>query len=283
MGFIEWMAALEYRPGTVDHYVTAVRHFWITATGSDPSFGRKRPGLLIRDYRARCTLEPLFRRAFEAHWLHHGLRYSDPVVPLALYIGFVFFLRVSEYCTTESTGCRLSVRHLNLLPDGDLAIEIPVSKTDTVHRGSSHRRKPVEGALDHRLLYAAYAATRPNNAPDAPALQWRDGRPLTDADINRIIKEIVSAAGQDPQFYSSHSLRSGGATAAAAAGFPDSWIMREGRWEALESLSTYLRASAQCFADMTAKLLFGPQMATVPAGLRAPKPRAGKAIAAARA
>lgn len=77
-----------------------------------------------------------------------------------------------------------------------------------------------------------------------------------------LLKIVVTAAGADPTYYSSHSLRSGGATAAYHAGLTIEWLMREGRWEEMESLMKYLRANPRAAADIAAKMISSTQTAS---------------------
>ncbi len=256
LNFVLHTESLSLRPKTLKTYVSGIRHHWNVSTGTDLSHNNKRISLLIRDFTSRCTLPPLYREAFRAQWISHTL-HLDPVVPLALSIGFFFFLRVSEYATTANTGCRLQQRHLATTNDA-ITLTVAVSKTDTVHRGSQHSRLPLDSPICPTRLYKAYLDGLPPAPPDAPALRWRSGAPLTDADVNRICKTAATAAGISDDavaLISSHSLRVGGATAAHAAGISDEWILREGRWESISSLRTYIRFDHHLTQDMGSAML----------------------------
>ena len=54
--------------------------------------------------------------------------------------------------------------------------------------------------------------------------------------LNDMVKKVAVEMGQDPERYSSHSLRIGGATVLAAANFPDYVIQNMGRWKSLAFL-----------------------------------------------
>jgi len=54
--------------------------------------------------------------------------------------------------------------------------------------------------------------------------------------MNDIVKTVAREMGQDPERYSSHSFRIGGATVLAAANFPDYVIQNMGRWKSLAFL-----------------------------------------------
>ena len=71
-----------------------------------------------------------------------------------------------------------------------------------------------------------------------------DGHPLTAEKLNSLIKRTASHFGLDPALFSSHSLRSGGATALHKAEAGVEIIMHEGRWASMEFVLYYLRMDA---------------------------------------
>ena len=54
--------------------------------------------------------------------------------------------------------------------------------------------------------------------------------PITYANFNSKLKQLVKRAGKDPQHYSTHSFRRGGATCAFQANVPDPLIQLQGDW-----------------------------------------------------
>jgi len=64
---------------------------------------------------------------------------------------------------------------------------------------------------------------------------------LRGAAIATVVKQSVERAGLDSARYSGHSLRSGLATSAAAAGKTDRAIMQQGRWRGREMVDKYVR------------------------------------------
>jgi hypothetical protein len=245
----------DLRPSTIKHYLSAVLHYW-RLVRFVPSASRLYASLLAH-YRSVNVKPGLFRRPFESAWLPLVLElYDDPVVPLAIALGFVFFLRVSEYAWTSEHGARLLARDLFVWEDV-VNLEISVSKTDLVRRGSRHQRNATGGPCCPVRLLRAYREAHPGLAPSGPALVWRDGRPLTDHHVNAIVKAVVARAGADPAAYSSHSLRSGGVTAAHAGGAPIPVLIREGRWSSVRGLMLYLRMRPDAARGLTA-LMLGP-------------------------
>ena len=60
-----------------------------------------------------------------------------------------------------------------------------------------------------------------------------------------ILKESLDAVGLNSKEYGLHSLRAGGASAAAAIGVPDRLFKRHGRWKSEDSKDRYIKESLQ--------------------------------------
>ena len=73
---------------------------------------------------------------------------------------------------------------------------------------------------------------------------------LTVDQVRIEIKTLMSSLGLDPARFGAHSLRIGGATAAAAAGVPPSVIRVMGRWNS-DIFEIYTRLTQQAAARMT--------------------------------
>ena len=73
----------------------------------------------------------------------------------------------------------------------------------------------------------------------------RSGQPrptrLSDASINRIVKNAVARTGSNPAEYSTHGLRAGFVTYANLMGQSDRAIARQTRHRSLASLGPYVR------------------------------------------
>ena len=73
---------------------------------------------------------------------------------------------------------------------------------------------------------------------------------MTVEDVRREVKFLMQSLGLDPARFGAHSLRIGGATAAAAAGVPPAAIRCCGRW-ASDVYEIYCRLTKQAAARMT--------------------------------
>ena len=61
--------------------------------------------------------------------------------------------------------------------------------------------------------------------------------------MRELLLEKLAHVGLDPKSYELHSLRSGGATAAANAGVPDRLFKRHGRWRSENAKDGYVKDS----------------------------------------
>eukprot|EP00741_Cyanophora_paradoxa_P021021 tig00021326_g20293.t1 len=110
------------------------------------------------------------------------------------------------------------------------------------------RDRPRRGGLPHpgkcpascpvRLLCAYVASTAVQAAPGTPLFPRLSdpAAAITVGFVRRLVKEAAEAIGYDPTDFSGHSLRRGGATAAARRGLPATWIRRHGRWALYSSV-----------------------------------------------
>ena len=69
-----------------------------------------------------------------------------------------------------------------------------------------------------------------------------------------ILLEKIKAMGWDPSQFGMHSLRAGGATAAANAGVPDQLIKRHGRWRSETAKDGYVKNSVEKHLEVTKHL-----------------------------
>ena len=63
--------------------------------------------------------------------------------------------------------------------------------------------------------------------------------------VRELVLEMLAKIGLDKSRYGLHSLRSGGASAAANAGIPDQWFKRHGRWKSENTKDGYFKDSLE--------------------------------------
>jgi len=154
-----------------------------------------------------------------------------------LLIGFAGALRRSEIVALDRDALQFSTR--------GVALTIRRSKTDPlghgqvigIPRGRNRRTCPVR-ALEVWLAAAAIA-----RGPIFRGID-RHGRVLgrlSDKGVARVVKRCAAAAGLDPEAVSGHSLRSGFATSAAAAGADLAAVMLQTRHRSTATARRYVQ------------------------------------------
>lgn len=246
MMFVSWLAQ-SLSPASVDVYLAAVRSYHIDWGFSDPTEKKPRlrrvlQGIHRSHVGSRAPRRPITRDLLCT--IHRTLFRVDTGFDTVMFwsacsLAFYGFLRVSEFTSLPPFD---PTRHLSptdvefLLGQSSpgLRIRIKTSKTDPF--GVGHLL--FIGASGNHLCPVAalrtYLTLRGSSA--GPLFVWVDGTPLTAAQVNGFLREVLSRAGVSGQF-SSHSFRIGAATSAAAAGVPDHLIQTLGRWTS----SAYLR------------------------------------------
>lgn len=169
---------------------------------------------------AECP--PNRKLAITADMMNRVMRSMDPDdeedVDLCLLFsfGYLGFLRLSELLNLKRSDVRVEANGITL--------NIAKSKTD--QRGRGHvcyieRSRKSYDAYGLWYLYQVY-----HDLNDDPVFSFSQN-----AARDRIRLALTRAGVTDVKKYSTHSLRRGGAAAAARAGIQDNVIQRHGRWK----------------------------------------------------
>lgn len=75
--------------------------------------------------------------------------------------------------------------------------------------------------------------------------------PMSYSRANQLFKNALKTEGLDPKCYGLHSLRSGGATTAAAMGIPDRLLQRQGGWRSSRAKNNYIDESVNSLLLVT--------------------------------
>ncbi|MFJ9553375.1 tyrosine-type recombinase/integrase [Nocardiopsis sp. NPDC101807] len=252
--YTDHLAAAGAAPATVDRALGSIasRH---AAAGHAVS--TKAARLVLRSYRREWAAAGGRKRQAPALSVEELRRMIDTagegLVGLRdralLLLGYAMMARRSELAALNTTDLRQ-------VPEG-LEVFVATSKTDkdstgttvAIPYGTHLSTCPV------RTVAAYLAALAEAGVTTGPLLRSvdRHGRLAGTADaagrgtgrmsgagINLVVKRLAHKAGIEN--VTAHSLRSGPATAAAAAGAPRAWIARQGRWsEASTAVDTYIR------------------------------------------
>jgi len=189
---------------------------------------------------------------------------------VAQVVGIQFMLRKSEHMQTKgATAATCTRRHVTFLDDNSrpiphqlvgmrkahwVILNIPFAKCDASGYGRRTRHARQEDSPDLCVVCVLedwFMDTRDNfGATEDQALYEVRGAKTFSADaLHRVMQwavEDATPAGQEKKRVTSHSLRYGGATMMAAAGFPMYIIAIYGGWALdSESLKIYTRPSEQ--------------------------------------
>ena len=159
-------------------------------------------------------------------------------------LAFYALLRVSEFASPTRSSFlshRTLARQDIKIKKHTISLRIRASKTDQQRRGHTllvgctHTSPcPVE-------LLTRYLQLRKHSSSQSPLFLFKDGSYLTQRTFSAALKQSLLAVGRNHHHYSPHSLRIGGATAAAKAGVEPTIIQELGRWRS-QCYRRYTRA-----------------------------------------
>ncbi|EGZ28999.1 hypothetical protein PHYSODRAFT_472917, partial [Phytophthora sojae] len=190
-------------------------------------------------------------------------------------LGFFFLLRRSEYLAQGSRMHDYAIRRAdvkfvdarghetrNLHDVTSVILQFRGSKSDQFGKGTSREL----ARSGHRWccpVLAALYLVRHHEALriDAGELLCKvdASHNLQVSDVVRAIKAAAGRAGRNPQYYASHSLRSGGATALFNAGFDSLAVKLFGRRKS-DAVERYTRISGQLTSRMASQMLQKPAL-----------------------
>ena len=81
--------------------------------------------------------------------------------------------------------------------------------------------------------------------------QLRKSGKLSYTRARELVNSTLSGIGLDSTLYGVHSLRAGGATAAACAGIPDRAFKRHGWWRSERAKDGYIKDTMDCCLAVT--------------------------------
>ena len=161
-------------------------------------------------------------------------------------IGFAGFLRYSELAALKESDVKIFSQHMEIF--------IESSKTDQYRDGAwvviartttkvcpvkmTERYFTLGGISGSPELHLFRGITRSKNG-----VKLRKQGGISYTRMRELLLEKLEKIGLDPKQYGLHSLRAGGATAAANAGVPDRLFKRHGRWRSENAKDGYVKDS----------------------------------------
>ena len=188
--------------------------------------------------RPRIAVTPDHLRQLRTYLRDRAMSPTDRAAAwAAALLGFFGALRGSEYLSPAAHSFHprrtCQWRHLSL-SRSKLELVLPASKTDQAYTGALVSLPALGGSMCPVAALRRYRRLTADRAPAQPLFSRHNGLWCTSAWLNRLLRQAgIDSSGR----ITTHSLRIGFATAAAAAGVADSTIQVSGRWRG----SSYLR------------------------------------------
>ena len=230
--------------------MAAIKHYSIT-DGSPPDFKQyHKLYLLLKGIKRtegkkfsipkRRPITPDILLQIRQNLFNSSRNYEDKLmIWAALTTAFFGFLRVSEYTSSHKTKYDPSTTFLvqDLTLTQEFAkIHIKASKTDPFRHGITIRIAANNSPLCPVTALKQYWSIHPSKT--GPLFTYNNNKFLTRKDVNRLLIDTTDGLANT----SSHSLRIGAATTAAAMGCPKWLIMSLGRWSS-DCFRRYIRIS----------------------------------------
>ena len=119
---------------------------------------------------------------------------------------------------------------------------MPTISTNTV-RGRSYKKIFTRKFIIRKFLYTKISRSTVVHTKSGEKLKKKGG--LSYTRMREIVLEKLSELGLDRKLFGLHSLRSGGASAAASAGVPDRHFKHHGRWRSENAKDGYIKDSLE--------------------------------------
>ena len=188
----------------------------------------------------RLPITPSLLKIINQNLFNSSRMFEDKVMLwAAITTAFFGFLRISEYTTLRKTqfdpSSTLLLSDVRIRNDS-VRLHLKTSKTDPFRHGVTVRIEANNTFLCPVNALHLYPSTRPNK--QGPLFVFLNGTFLTRTDINNTLRDTSNGAAN----ISSHSLRIGAASTAAAMGCPKYLIQSMGRWSS-DCFRRYIRIS----------------------------------------
>lgn len=255
--FITYLAAQRVNPRTIQVYLSGLRAWHVTA-GIDPPWILTPVNQLLLKSVNRQGPPPRRVQPFSPDDLYALINvlpctYDNITYLSAMLIVFYGCMRASELCVHPLSNPKPATWAQFRVTEHPLMLQYRARSSKTAPNGFVATIGCTHQPLCPVCLFILYVQYRGPMGPLTPVFILSTGVPLTYNNLNTFIKRVTPLVGLDPTFYTTHSLRSGSATAAARAGCSDHQIKRLGRW-ASQAYTTYIRPEPTTDAAMAARL-----------------------------
>lgn len=251
--FAQFLARSFVSPSTIKNYISGAKLLHIIMQVDTKAF---------ETYEFKLTIKGITRR------LKHMPRQASPITP-ALLLQFRKFLDLNNpadasYWSLFLTAFFAMARKSNLVPASKNSFDPEkqlsrsrvlvgedcllviwswaknIQKGDRMHKMPllSIRQSPLCPVLAYKNMCSLVKVG--NNQPAFSVPAGKGHVPITYSQFNRKLKHLVSLCGLNPDVFSTHSFRRGGATYAFQADVPETLIQLQGDW-ASDCYKRYLK------------------------------------------
>jgi len=238
---------------TIQTYLFAVRHLHIINDCNSPLLDTPRLQLVLKYIQRNCEKSPdklpITQVLLERMYNVLGSSHDEKLISSAMTLGFFGLLRAAEFTVPSQTSFDPNI-HLTFgdvsqrtLYNGAkfMSVKIKQSKTDVKCRGILVHI----GCSEHKVCAVCAMATHLEGKTldyAKPLFQFNNGSVLTRSLLVNHTRTYLALAGIDPERFTGHSFRVGGATSAAEAGLSEWEIKLMGRWSS-DCYHRYIKAS----------------------------------------
>lgn len=248
---------------TVSVYLAAVRSLHVTEGYSDPlkdcqRLARAVRGVAITHQSPKQKL-PITFNIMSRIIPYTTSTYDSYMMWTAMNLAYFGLLRASEYCvTTPPFNNKKDLRLCDVsMQNNGLIVNLKCSKTDKCNNGVEVYIGCSENPVCAVCTMSNYLCKREtvfSSDPESPLFLFTSGTPLTRSLLCNHIKLCIATLGFNPDNYSGHSLRAGGATDAAKNGLADWEIKFLGRWTSNAYLR-YIRLPPEFKAGLARRMI----------------------------
>lgn len=250
---------------TVRNYLSGAKTWTLHHQGNIHAFESNEVGTLVKSFVSTSTHIPSQAAPLTPEDIKNICAYIDSqpsiptVIKTAILIAYSAFLRVSNVLSPSlsSWGGPHTLKRSDVIFQPDRLI--------LMIRSTKTRKGPIPARVEILATQNPTCCpvrswynyiTSANPCPLGPALVLPTGLPLTTAPVVAVMRLALHHYGHnDPQSVSFHSLRRGGARAAAAAGIDHQQIMSHGLWNSRAGLAAYLPKSPRIVPSIIARTL----------------------------
>ncbi|MCG8626070.1 MAG: hypothetical protein MJE68_29245 [Proteobacteria bacterium] len=172
-------------------------------------------------------------------------------------LGYAGFLRFSELASLRECDVTFYEGHMEIFVESSKTDQfregawVPIARTNSdicpvsmleryFHLGN------IQGNTD-KLLFRGLTSTK-------HGYRLHPSGGLSYTRVWELVLEKLEELGLDPKQFGLHSLRSGGASAAANSGVPDRWFKRHGRWRSENAKDGYVKDKLEDRLSVTKNL-----------------------------